>query len=169
MAFFLISLSTFYIYWFLKTNKAINILERNKFNVKKYFKELFIAPIKTFGLIELSFIVLALIAFVTDDKVTGICTVIFYMGLSLIAIKGKPKFNFKAPNIRVLIITFLIFAAINVPIIIDCYNYQNTFTSFNPMFIYYIILYVTMYLLWFIVGVAGLINTLFMKKTLKKK
>lgn len=169
MIFFLISLSTFYLYWFLKTNRAISILEKNKFDVKKYFKEIFKTPTQTFGIIELAFIILVIISFVTDEKIAGICTVIFYTGLAFLEVKGKPKFKFRAPNIRILIITFLIFAAINIPLIIDYYNYQNTFTSFNPIFIYYSILYVTMYLLWILVGVAGLVNTLFMQKKVKKK
>ena len=169
MIFFLISLTTYYFYFYLKTNKAINVLENSKYSVKEYFKVVFKMPVKSFGLAELAFIVLAIIAFVTDFKITAICTVVFYMMLSLYLIKGKPKFKINTSNVRVLVITILLFAAVSIPIIIDCYKLDNTFIDYNPMFIYYTILYVVMYLLWFIVGLAGLINSLFVKEKRKKK
>ena len=168
MLFLLISLSTFYLYFILKSFKAINVLDKEKFKTKKYFKEIFKTPLKYFGLLELGFIILIIIALCTNPKVAGICTVIFYMVLCLLELKNREKFKLKANNVRVFIITLLLFAALNVPIIIDSYNYQNSFASFDPTFIYYSILYVIMYLLWFIVGLASLINSLFTNKSSKK-
>lgn len=168
MLFLLISLSTFYLYFILKTFKAINVLDKEKFSTKKYFKEIFKNPAKYFGTLELFFIVLIIVALCTNAKVAGICTVLFYMILCLLELKKREKLKLKANNVRVFIITLLLFAALNVPIMIDSYNYQNSFASFDPTFIYYSILYIIMYLLWFIVGVSSLINSLFTKKASKK-
>ena len=168
MVFLLISLSTFYLYFILKSFKAIDILSKEKFKTKKYFQEIFKKPLKYFGILELGFIVLIIIALCTNSKVAGICTIIFYMFLCLLELKKKEKFSFKVNNIRVFIITLLLFVALNIPIMIDSYNYQNSFASFDPTFIYYSILYIIMYLLWFIVGIASLINGLFTKKSSKK-
>lgn len=169
MLYLLISLTTFYIYFILKTVKATSILEKEKYSIKKYFKNIFKEPLKTFGALELGFIILIIIALSTNEKVTGICTVLFYMVLSLKLLKEKNKFKFKADNIRIFVITLLLFVALNVPIIMDCMAYENKFISYNPMFIYYSLLYILIYLLWFIVALAGLINKLFKKKNSKKK
>lgn len=169
MMFLLISLSTFYVYFVLKTNKAILLLEEEKYSVRKYFKSIFASPLKRFGLLELGFIILIIIDLATNEKVAGICTIIFYTALCLKEIKGRKKIKLTVNNVRVFIITLLLFVALNIPVIIDSFTYKNTFVSYNPMFIYYMILYIIMYLLWFIVGLAGCINTLFMKKKKKKK
>jgi len=72
MVFLLISLSTFYIcntfylYFILKSFKAIDILSKEKFKTKKYFQEIFKKPLKYFGILELGFIVLIIIALCTN-------------------------------------------------------------------------------------------------------
>jgi len=167
MIFFLISLSTFYVYFVLKVVKSINVLSDVKYSIKKYFKKVKKEYVKTFNLLDLSFIILILIAFVTNEKVTGMCTVILYMVLCLKELKDKGNFQFNANNIRIFIITLFLFTALNIAILLDYNEATNMFLDYSPIFIYYSVLYIVMYFIWIIVGIAGFMNNLFSKKSSK--
>jgi hypothetical protein len=167
MKFLIISLTTFYIYGLLKLIRNIDILEKNKFKTKDYIKSIF--KCKKFLLFELLFVFLILIAIFTNEKVTGICTIIFYMILALISLKNKPKFKFKANHVRILIMTIILFLVANIPVFMDSYHSESMVLTYNPSFIYYGILYVQMYLLFFFVIISNLINNIFTKKSSKRK
>jgi len=169
MEFFLISLSTFYVYFILKTSKSITILSNEKYDIKKYIKKISKNHIKTFGLLELSFIILILIAIVTNEKVTGICTVVLYTILCLKLLKNKEKFKVNINSVRTFIITTLIFVTLNVSVFLDYSQTSNMFLDYNPAGIYYTILYIIMYFIWSVFALAGFFNNLFNKKSSKKK
>ena len=169
MEFFLISLLTFYVYFILKTLKCINVLSKEKYNIKKYFKNMLKNHVKIFGVLELSFIILVLIFIVTNQKIAGMCTIVLYMVLCFKLLKNKEKFQININNVRTLIITTLIFITLNISIILDYNQTANMFLDYNPVIIYYLVFYVIMYFIWIIIGIAGFINNLFNKKSLKKK
>lgn len=168
MVFFLTSLSTFYVYYILKSAKIIGFLANEKYDIKKYFKKITKEKNITFNLLELAFVILILIAFVTNEKMAGMCTVILYMVLCLKIIKEKQNFKFNLNNIRTFIISTLIFIVLNIVVLLDYKESMKMFLNYNPVFIYYTLLYVAMYFIWIIIGVAGFINNLFSKKSLKK-
>lgn len=156
MIFLIISLTTFYIYLILKSKKVIKKLEDNDYDLKKYFKSLF-NPQNVFLDLELLFIVLVLIALCTNVKIIGICTILFYMFLSLKEIKEKIKIK----NKRMLVVTILLFVSLSIPIIIDYDTLKNTYIFYDPTFMYYLLLYLFMYLLWFIAPVILFIDKFF--------
>lgn len=161
MIFLIISLITFYIYLILKSKKAVNILEKNNYNLKNYFKCIFKKGL--FLNFELCFIILILIAICTNSKTTGICTILFYMFLSLKELKEKIKVKDK----KMLFLTIVLFISLTVPIILDYESLSKMYLFYDPTFIYYFLLFLFMYLIWFIIPVSLFIKKLYGGKNVK--
>lgn len=159
MIFFYISLVTYFCFLILKARNGIVLFNNSKGDLKKYRqnvikkgKELFLTP-------ELLAIILVIIALNANEKITGICFVIFYMLLFLYFLrKSKDKFKLKKGNISLIVILVLFFVLVNVLFCVHYMSFQSDFLWFDTQWIYYIVSVVLGYLLYFIIWFCGIIN-----------
>ena len=138
MIYFFVSLITYITYQTLKTRKALI----NQKNYKKWLftKKNLISP-------ELLGIVIIIIAFTTNPKITGLCMIVLYMILSLLEIsKIKEKLKLNKQNIKVYIITTIIYLLIFSLFIIDYNNIQKEFFMVDHSKYYYMITIIIGYL-----------------------
>ena len=150
MLFLLISLVTYFTFLILKGRKALIILEKDKYNIKKYKKDLFNK--KNFLTLELLGLFLIIIAFFFNSKITFICTIILYMLLSLLEIKKmKNEFKFNKQNTKIILITVVIYIVIFTLIFIDYYNYFKGIITYDRTNFYYPIIFILGYILYFII------------------
>jgi len=150
MLFLLISLVTYFTFLILKGRKALIILDKDKYNIKKKKKDIinkqnFLTP-------ELLGVLLIIVAFFFNSKITYICTIIFYMFLSLLEIKNmNNKFKFNKQNIKIIIITSVIYLIIFAIMSIDYYNYVKGMITYDRTNFYYPIIFIIGYILYFII------------------
>ena len=159
MIFFYISLVTYFCFLILKGRNGIILLNNSKGDLKKYRqnimkkgKELFITP-------ELLGIILIIVALNTNEKITGICFVIFYMLLFLYLLrKSKEKFKLKKGNIGLIVALVLLFVLLYVLFGLHYISLHSDFIWFDTQWIYYIISIIIGYLLYFIIWICGVIS-----------
>ena len=159
MIFFYISLVTYFCFLILKGRNGIILLNNSKGDLKKYgtsifknAKELFLTP-------ELLAIILVTIATNANEKITGICFVIFYMLLFLYFLrKSKKSFKLKKGNISLIVILTVLIVLANVLFYMHYTFFHDDFLIFDTEWIYYIVLIIISYLFYFIIWLGELIN-----------
>ncbi len=159
MIFFYISLVTYICFLILKGRKGIILLNNSKGDLKKYSQTIFKNGKQLFLTPEILAIILIIVAINANEKITGICFVIFYMLLFLYFLrKSKDKFKLNKGNIRLIVILAILFILINSLFCIHYMSFQSDFLLFDTKWIYYIISVIFGYLLYFIIWLGQLIN-----------
>ena len=143
--FFFVSLITYFCFLVLKGREAFVNLEKSKYNISKFKKWVFTK--KNFLTLELLGIFIIIIAFRFDIRTVGICTIVFYLLLSLLKIKSsKNKLEINESNKRQIWVTILVYVLIFGLIFIDYYIYQKGFIFYNRTIYYYPIAIIVGYL-----------------------
>lgn len=138
MIYFFVSLITYITYQTLKTRKVL--INQKKYKEWLFTKKNFITP-------ELLGIVIIIIAFTTNSKITGICVIILYMILSLLEInKIKEKQKLNKQNIKIAITTIIVYLLMFLLFIIDYNNMQREFFMVDHSKYYYMISIIIGYL-----------------------
>lgn len=159
MIFFIVSLSTYFCYLILKSINNLEILQKDKFNISKYFtwikknaKRIFLSP-------EIIGIILIVLAFNIDAKAMGICMIVFYMMMFLLVLKDDDKkIKFDGNLIRSGVITLIIYILIILGCVWNNSLVQSEFILVDNRWIYYIVMIIAIYLNVFIVLISALIN-----------
>lgn len=164
MIYFYISLVTYLFYTVIKYRETLLCLKQSKYDTKKYREKVFQNFSKFFITPELLILVLIFICLNFDLKVIEISTVIIYMILFLYKLKKQDK-NFKVENKLILrsIITIIIYIGLNIWFYIDYKAYHSAQIIFDNTPLYYIILYVTTYLSYFVIWIVNIISKPFDK------
>lgn len=173
MIFFFISLSTYFCYLILKYRQGLMALENEKYDLKKYSKWIIKNGKENFLTLELLAIILIIIAFNFDAKVMGVSMVIFYTFTYLFTLrKQEGKFKFKAPNVRISIISIIIYALILGLFCLDYQYLQSGDLLFDHSKFYYIAVILLGYIAYFIILLSAFIDKpieLLIKKIKKNK
>ena len=150
MIFFFISLVTYFCFIILKSRKALLILEKDKYDLKKFKKWIFTK--ENFVTLELLSIFLIVISIYHDDNVTGICTLILYMFLSLLFIKNiKEKFKLSKKSIKIIVPAAAIYLITFGLIITDYLLTQTGYIMHSHITIYYLIVIIIGYINYIII------------------
>ena len=159
MIYFYVSLSTYFVYTMLKYRESLFLLNKKKYNSKKYLSE--IKKKKYFVNFELIIVLLIIIALNFNLKVIEIATIVSYTILSFMKIRNPVKFKKDKNAIVRIVIVLLLFILLNVWFVMDYRSYHNTNgLIFDNSSIYYIILYLFTYFSYFIT----LIINIFLRK-----
>ena len=162
MIFFYISLSTYLCYLILKTNKSLLELNKSKFNLKEYYKK--ITAKKYLFTPELFAIVLIIIAFNTNAKITGICMIVLYTILYLLLLKNKDKkIKIDKQIISTIIIFIIIYLGMFVLFFIDYLKLTHEFFLFDNTKYYYAITIIIGYLSNYVILISAFITKIFTK------
>lgn len=155
MIYFYVSLITYFVYTILKYKDSLVLLQKNKYNTKKYKNKL---NKKLFINRELIIIVLIIIALNLDLKTIEISTIIAYTILSFLKLKEKNNLKMDKKTIARLITLIIIFTIINIWFILDYKSYHNTKgLIFDNSALYYIILYILTYLSYIITLIINIL------------
>lgn len=165
MIFFYISLSTYICFSIIKYKQALNILQKNKYNIKNYGKWIFKNYKQVFLNKELLSILLIIVSLNFNIKIIGICTVIFYTLMFLLDFKKVNKLKIDNQIIYRIITIVLIYLALNIWFILDYISYHNADIIFDNTAFYYIILFVVSYFSYFILWIANVLAKPFDKLT----
>ena len=159
MIFFYISLITYFCFLILKGRYGIILLNSNKGNLKNYGKNIFKNAKELFFTPELLAIILIIIAINANEKITGICFVVFYMLIFLYFLrKSKTKFKLKKGNISLIVILVILMVLVNGLFYVHYSFFHGDFLIFDTEWLYYIIAIVISYLFYFIIWACELIN-----------
>ncbi len=159
MIFFFISLSTYFCYLILKSQKTLKVLEKEKFKIGRSFKEITKNFKKVFLTPELLGIVLIIIAFNMNAKIMGICMVIFYTAMFLYEFRGyKRTIKFNSDVIVTSVIVLMIYVLLGICFTLDYNSVQDDFFIYDNSWLYYIIMILLSYFNCFVVLISGLIN-----------
>ncbi|MBQ9011444.1 MAG: hypothetical protein IJ093_02225 [Bacilli bacterium] len=168
MIFFYISLSTYLCFLVIKLHKGLITLDKSKFDLKKYHKNVFNKD--NFLTPELLGIIIIIIAFNSNAKVTGVCMVILYTLLFLYFLREKQdKLSKNKKVVSTAVITGLIYISIFSLFLIDYLDLQNDFLIFDNSKLYYTITIIIGYLAYYIIFLSGLITNIFSKLFKKQK
>lgn len=165
MIFFYISLSTYICFSIIKYKQALNILQKNKYNIKNYGKWIFKNYKQVFLNKELLSILLIVVSLNFNIKIIGICTVIFYTLMFLLDFKKVNKLKIDNQIIYRIITIVLIYLALNIWFILDYISYHNADIIFDNTAFYYIILFIVSYFSYFILWIANVLAKPFDKLT----
>lgn len=162
MIFFYISLSTYLCFLFLKLHKSLLVLNKEKFNLKKYHK--WIINKENFINLELLGLIIIIIAFNADAKITGICMVILYTILYLYLFKDKQKkLTINKKIVSTIIICSLIYLGIFTIFLVDYLSLQKEFFLFDNSKYYYTVTILIGYFANYIVLLSAFITNIFTK------
>ncbi len=159
MIFFYISLITYFCVLILKSRNIIILLNNSKGKLKTYYHNIIKNKKKLFLTPEILGLVLIIIALNANEKIMGICFVIFYTLLFLYFLKDvKNKFKLKKGNGLLITILIIFFVVINILFVVHYIITHAGFFWFNTTWIYYIVLIIFAYLLPFIILLCQAIN-----------
>lgn len=171
---FIVSLLPLMVYMYLKTKKSFHMLQQNWYNDgNRYIKWINKNLKKIFLNIELLFILFFIIKYL-DGKLGMILVVIFYVILSLKYLRNSKLEQTKKPLVftkrvkRLLVTTFILYI---IPIVVFSLIFKET-----NLYIYYLIIGLLIYLNYYVVYIANvinkpiekMINNGFKKKAIKK-
>ncbi len=135
------------------------LLEDAKYSLKKYFNLIVKDGKKHFITLELLSIILIIIAFNFDAKVMGVAMVIFYTFMYLFTLRKQTgKFKFNARNVRVSIVSLIIYALILWAFCLDYQYLQNGYLLFDHSKFYYIVVILLGYLAYFMILLSAFID-----------
>ena len=154
--YFIISLFVAYLYTYLKSKKSFHMLQQNWYNDGlRYVKWMFQNKKKVFLSLDLLFVIFYLLSNITVKAIMTIF-VIFYIVISIIYINKMKKEQVKKPLVftsrvkRLLVTTFILYL---IPVIVISLNYKITNLSY-----YYLVIGFMIYLNYFVVLLANVIN-----------
>ena len=155
MIYFYISLIPYLIYTVFKYKDTLILLQKEKYNTKKYIKKInkhqFINK-------ELIIIILIIIATNLDLKTVEISTIITYTILSVIKLREINKLKLEKKLTPRIITLILLFISLNIWFILDYKSYHNPkYLIFDNAPVYYILLYIFTYISYFITLIINII------------
>lgn len=153
---FIISLLIAYLYIYFKSKKSFHMLQQNWYNEgNRYIKWIFSNPKKSFLTLDIGFIIF-LLGFILSPKTLMVIFILFYTIITLICINLTNKEQVKKPLVftvrvkRLLVTTLILYL---VPAVIIGLYYNETYLVY-----YYLIIGLMIYLNYFIVWLANIIN-----------
>ena len=157
MIFFYISLSTYICFNIIKYKQTLFNLQKNKYDIKKYWSWIFTNYRQTFLNKELLSIILIIIAVNFNLKIVGSCTVIFYTLMFLLDFKMKNKLKINKQMVLRMIAITLIYLGVNIWFVLDYISYHYADIIFDNTAFYYIILILMSYFAYIITAIANII------------
>jgi hypothetical protein len=170
--FFFISLSTYFCYLFLKYRKCLIDYQMCDCFTSSYFKFILGNLRKLFLTPELFMLVLLFIVCNCNVKIAGICTVLFYLLLFLLEIRGNiSSLKIDRNIVIVSLISLVVFVLLFSWFIFD-YNFlRGGFLIYERVYVYYCVLILIIYFLPFVLLFSSFISVpirrLFGKKHVK--
>lgn len=153
---FIVSLCIVFIYIYLKSKRAFHMLQQNWYNEgNRYLKWIFSNKRKVFVTIDLAF-VLFIIGMLVSTKVEMSLFIIFYMIIALIYIQKSKKEQVKKPLVftsrvkRLCLTTMILYF---IPVIYICFHFNEVNIHW-----YYLIIGIMVYMNYFVVLLANIIN-----------
>ena len=168
MIYFAISLVTFLGYTILKYLNGLSKASKTKFNLQKYFKE--ITKKENFLTFELLGLIIIILAFNANAKVTEIGTLILYGFLFIRMIKGfENKISFDRKSKLISLLILVIYTTVLVLISMNALRFEYDFNIYENYGYYYSILIIMTYFIYYIIYVLLWLVNLFVKTKKKKK
>ena len=153
---FIVSIIPLMMFTYLKSKKSLHMLQQNWYNDgNRYIKWIFKNTKKVFLVLDLSFILFLLFMFI-DPILSMILVIIAYTIFSLVNIRMSKLEQKKKPLVftkrvkRIVVTNFIVYL---IPVIIMALNYKD-----ENLFIYYLIMGFMVYINYFIVLLASIIN-----------
>lgn len=153
---FIVSLCVVLVYLYLKSKKSFHMLQQNWYNEgNRYIKWIFSNKKKVFFTLDILFVIF-IIGMWIPIKIEMCLFILFYMVISLIYIKNTKKEQVKKPLAftsrvkRLFITTMLLYI---LPVVCMCLKFNEEYLHF-----YYLIIGFLVYINYFVVLLANIIN-----------